>query len=284
MTDLVLSPAAVGTLHEGRQAYVAVAAARGPHVTPELYAWSGGQLWFAVATSTLKAKVLARRSRAGAVVTVGDRSVVLVGRAEVLDPTKPHRLAGQLRRFPDAAAAMTRFAARNAPDLLAFVGDTLSGRLGRRLPPPRLVIGLVPDAACVVERGQVVEGAGTWSDLARSGAPGDPAGPAAGDHVVAALPGPVAVPARWREDAAELEVAAAVLDRLDLDRAFPLAFVGDEYRAPGPAAKQGLLVRGTGRRGDRPGVVHVDAQAVVAWDGVDSDTEELGPDPADEAS
>jgi hypothetical protein len=68
-----------------------------------------------------------------------------------------------------------------------------------------------------------------------------------------------------------------VLDHLDLGATVPLAFVGDEYRAPGPAAKQGLLVRGTGRRTDRPGTIHVDAHAVVAWDGVDTETEDLGP-------
>lgn len=275
MTELRLSDAAVGTLHEGRQAYIAVDAKRGPHVTPELYAWSGGQLWFAVATSTLKAKVLARRPQMGAVVTVGDRSVVLTGRAEVLDPTKPRRLATQLRRFPDAAAAMTRFATRNAPDLLAFVGDTLSGRLGRRVPPARIAIGLVPDGAAVLERGRAVEATGSWADL-RCG--GDPATADDGDHVVVALPGPVPLPARWREEQGELEVVAAAVEHLRLPASFPLGFVGDEYRAPGPAAKQGLLVRGTGRQTDQPGRIRVEATQVVSWDGVDTETDDLPTD------
>jgi hypothetical protein len=275
VTELALSDAALSTLHEGRQVHVAVAAKRGPHVTPGLYAWSGDRLWFPVATTTLKAKVLSRRPSAGAVVQVGDRSVLLVGTVEVLDPTKPRRLAGQLQRFPDAAAAMARFAARNAPDLLAFVGDTVRGRLGRGVPPARVAVGLLPQSAALVQRGAVVEGWGGWSELgARSEEPAT-AAPDDGDEVVAALPGPVAVPARWSEARSELRCPTAVLDHLDLADTFPLSFVGDDYVAPGPAAKQGLLVRGTGRR-EGPGTVRVEAHEVVAWDGIDTESESLG--------
>jgi hypothetical protein len=277
VTELALSTEATSTLHEGRQAYVAVGAKRGPHVTPELYAWSGGQLWFAAATSTVKAKVLVRRPRASAAVVVGERCVLLAGTAEVLDPTKPHRLSGQLRRFPDAAAAMARFAARNAPDLLAFVGDTVSGKLGRHLPPARVAVGLVPDAAAVVERGRVTEGWGAWAALAEGA--GDAAATAeastSGDRVVAALPGPVAVPALWRSDESELQVPAALLAHLELTGTFPLSFVGDEYHRPGPAAKEGVLLRGTGQVGEVPGSIRVDADQVVAWDGVDTESEDL---------
>ena len=48
------------TLKEGRQAYVAVPSKQGPHVTPELYAWSDGRLWFAAAAGTVKSNVLKR--------------------------------------------------------------------------------------------------------------------------------------------------------------------------------------------------------------------------------
>ena len=40
----VVPPVAVSVLQEGRQAYVAVRSRNGPHVTPELYAWSGDTL------------------------------------------------------------------------------------------------------------------------------------------------------------------------------------------------------------------------------------------------
>jgi hypothetical protein len=90
---------------------------------------------------------------------------------------------------------------------------------------------------------------------------------------VIAVPGPVALPGRWFADQEVAHVAPGLLDALALDSTFPVGVVVDEYIAPGPAAKQGLLVRGRGRVVvDDPGFLEIDRQAAVDWEGTSTAT------------
>lgn len=271
--SLMLPGPVLSTLQEGRQAYVAVASKAGPHVTPELYAWSGGQLWFAVASSTLKAKVVPRHRTAGAAVSTSDRSVVMQGEVEVFDPKHPKTWITQWRGFPAAVRAMTRFTVRNAPDLLAFVGDAATGQLGWRVPPTRLVLRLEPSRVALIEGDSIVAGWGDWSHVGRRDAARVPVG---GRAAVVGLPGPVAVPGRWFEDDHRVHVAPDMLDLLHLEKSFPLGVVVDEYSAPGPAAKHGTLLRGTGHINDDSGFVDVEPDRLVEWDGVETMSADAG--------
>ena len=258
------------SLEEGRQAHVAVPSTKGPHVTPELYTWSGDGLWFASAASTLKAKVLARDPWAGVVVSTADHSVVLRGPVESFDVRRPDHLARQLRQLPAATGAVGRYAVRNAPDLLAFARDTATGRLGWRLPDRRVLFRLTPSAALEIEGGAVRGGWGGWShaEAATTGASEQPAG---GTPAVIALPGPVPVPGRWFEDEARVRVAAGVLAALDVAHEVEIGLVTDEYIAPGPAAKQGRLVRGLAAPDpDQPDTLVVRAARVIEWDGAET--------------
>jgi hypothetical protein len=260
---LALPDAVVSTLQEGRQAYVAVSSKNGPHATPELYAWSGERLWFAVASSTLKAKVVRRDPTVGVVVSIRDRSVVLRGEIEVFDPRRPK--ARQARDLPATARALTRFTVRNASDLLAFAGDAVTGKLGWRVPPVRVLLRFSPSAAVLVENDSFVGAWGTWSDIAVDDAVDVPVG---GRPAVVALPGSVVVPGRWFEYERKVHVLPNALHLMELEPTFPLAVVVDEYTAPGPAAKQGTLVRGRGRLNDVPGYIDVEPETLVDWDGV----------------
>jgi hypothetical protein len=255
------------TLQEGRQAYIAVPSKHGPHVTPELYTWSDGKLWFASATTTLKAKVLDREGCGGVLVTSAGRSVVLTGPVAAYDPRDVRSIASTLRSLPSVARASGSFVTRNASDLLAFVGDTARGRLGRKPPPMRVLFALDPDRAAGVENDRLTGAWGGWSgpDLAD-----DTMVPAGGSAAVLAVPGPVPLPARWFEDDKECFVAPDLLAMLDLDDRIPIGLVTDEYHRPGPAAKAGALLRGEATIGDRPGVVKVDAERLVEWDGVET--------------
>src|SRR5215212_985789 len=129
MKQLPLSGDVVSTLAEGRQAYIAVQTRTGPHVTPELYAWSNDRLWFASASSTLKTKVLRRRCHASALITVASRSVILSGNIEVVDPREPLTMLRRARNLPAAARALMHYTTRNAPDLARFAADTATGKL-----------------------------------------------------------------------------------------------------------------------------------------------------------
>lgn len=272
---------ALGVLAEGRQVHVAVAPTSGPHVTPELYAWWDGRLWFASATSTLKSRVLRREPSLGAVVGVPGRHVLLRGDVEVFDPLDVPALVAGVRRLPGAAHGLARYTVRNAPDLLAFAADLVAGRLGRRIPPVRVLFALTPRAVALVENDVVTEATGTWSSLApdRPGGTADDRGdgdafalPAGGEPAVAALAGPLAVPVRWFPDTERLFVVPSLLPLVPSGE-LELSVVVDDYAAPGPAAKQGTLLRGTGRLlPDEPGMIALDAERRVAWDGVAIDS------------
>lgn len=258
-------------VEEGRQAYVTVASRRGPHATPELYAWSGDALWFAAASTTLKAKVLRKRPEVGAVVAVNGRSVLLGGDVALFDARRPGTLLTGATGLPELLLALTRFTVRNAPDLGAFAGDTARGRLGFRLPPPRVVFRLTPRRMALVINDAVT---GKWGDWPAPAAVGDTAEttlPAGGAPAIVAVPGPLALPGRWFADEQRVHVSPAVLHLAGLNGEFPLGVVLDDYRAPGPAAKQGTLLRGSGRVvTGAPGFISVDLDHVVEWDGVET--------------
>ena len=154
MTDR-LPDELVSVLEEGRQLYVAVDARRGPHVTPELYAWSGDRIWFAAASTTLKAKVLARNPLVGALVGVPGSAALLSGHVTRLAAWRPVELLGRLPDLAAAPTALLRFTTRNAADLAAFGRDAVTGRLGWRPPPPRELFCLRPTRAAFVENGRV---------------------------------------------------------------------------------------------------------------------------------
>lgn len=253
-------------LAEGRQAYVAVESDKGPHVTPELYVWSNGALWVAAASTTLKARVLADRRHAAVVVRLAGRDVIMDGPVDVFDVRKPTELVRQLRGVPRAVGAGARFALRNAHDLVAFAGDALSGKMGLRVPPARIMYALRPARVAFVEGDAVV---GSWGWQTSDATGGGPATPTGGEDGVAAFPGPVAVPCRWYADELRIFVPPPLLAMVGPPERSPVAFVVDEYHAPGPAAKWGRLHRAVGQTSREPGFIDITSDEVVEWDGVD---------------
>ncbi|WP_421118638.1 pyridoxamine 5'-phosphate oxidase family protein [Aquihabitans daechungensis] len=266
---MTLEPEIERLLREGRQAHVAVVSPRGPHVTPELYAWSGGRLWFWFAHTTLKAKVLAASPRVAALVTVGSRSAVIDGEVDLIDVRRPGTLLGSPGRGLRAACAVGTYVARNAEDLGAFARDLGTGRLGWRPPPSRVLASLEPRGGALVEDGRLV-GTGAVARL-RPGRGADGPRPG-GEPVVVALPGPRVAPGRWFAEEAELWVDPVLLDLAEVSGPVPVAVVADEYVAPGPAAKVGTLLRGTAERQGRGGSLAVVADTLTSWDGIETET------------
>jgi hypothetical protein len=265
--DLALPDSVVSTLEEARQAYIAVPSQHGPHVTPDLYSWSRGRVWFAAASSTLKTKVLRREPFASALISVAGRSVALYGPIEVHDPRDPRRLVRSVCHFPETSRALASYTVRNAPDLVGFVRDAAVGRLGWRI-PLRVLFELTPVAAAYLENDVVTGTWGTWTGAGAHEAGDVPVG---GEPAVAAFPGPVAFPARWFAEQQVMWVAPDLLQLLDLVDELDVSVVVDDYGAPGPAAKRGVLVRGRGRvAADEPGFVEVDPDAATTWSGVET--------------
>jgi hypothetical protein len=272
--DLLAEPTVRSTLERGRQAYVAVASPAGPHVTPELYSVADGRLWCWTAATTVKAKVVADDGRVGAVVTTGSRSVVLTGTATRYDLGDPRSLPRALRDPKALATATLRFGLRNAADLGGFATDLVSGRLGRSLPPRRIVMGITPERVAVVDAGRVELAEGDW--------PGTPeAGTTVTDGRREAVlawetdDGPVALPGRVDPAEHVAWVAPALAALADLPSPARIGVVVDEYGAPGPAAKAGTLLRGTARL-DPSGRVEVEPERETEWQGVATRTKRAG--------
>ncbi len=258
-------------LGEARQAHVAVVSKDGPHVTPELYAATDRDVWFLVAATTLKAKVIPRNDRISAVVRAGGRAVLASGPAETYDIRNAADI-GRAVTDPLVAKALTGFLLRNAGDLAAFARDTLSGRLGRKLPPRRVLIRLRPSRAALLDGVAVTDRVGDWP----GGVPDDVSTDAllgSRDAVVGWLgpDGPVALPARWEPDEQRAHVSPAAAALAALPREAPACVVVDDYGSPGPAAKSGTLLRGTGKLDD-DGNATIEVAKTTSWDGITTST------------
>lgn len=254
-------------LDEGRQAYVAVVSKDGPHVTPELYAVAGDDLWFLVAATTLKARVIGDNARVSALVRSGNRSVLLSGSATTYDVRNPSDI-GRAVTDKNVAKALTGFVLRNAGDLAGFGRDLLAGHLGRNVPPRRVLIRLRPTRAALLDGTALVARDGDWPGDVTNARPETLRGTA--DAAVGWLgpDGPVALPARLDGQTAYVPLVATALAKLPAEA--PACVVTDDYGRPGPAAKTGTLLRGTGRLDG--GAMTIDVAKTTEWDGIKAST------------
>ena len=250
-------------MREGRQVYVALESAKGPHVTPELYTWSDGRLWFPAATSTLKARVIDDGSRLAAAVVGRGSTVIFEGVAELFDPRRPSTIL-RASAAPRMLRALTSFGVRNTSDLLGFARDTVKGDSVSRIPNARLFICVAPERMALIENDRVAWQSGWHAHVIAP--PADV--PSGGEPAVAAFDGPRIAPARWFADDERAFVSPDVLALHGVSGDTGVAVVVDHYNAPGPAAKQGVLVRGDGVVDDN-GWIDVTARRTVAWDGAE---------------
>lgn len=231
---------------------MAVAAPAGPHVTPELYALADDRLWFWTAHTTVKAKTLGADDRVAGVVLGKGRAVVLWGRAERFDPKDLGALPRVLRQPRTLGRAAMKFGMRNAADLGAFATDLARGRLGRSLPPRRVLFGIRADAVHVVDGpppGGTRDGVVAWETAA----------------------GPRAYPCRLEGGERRLWVRPESPGIEELPADGRIGVVTDDYVAPGPAAKRGTLLRGVATLAS-DGSVDVVPERTTNWDGVETNT------------
>jgi hypothetical protein len=190
-------------------------------------------------------------------VRVGSCAAVVTGEAEVYDVADPVRLVGQARDGWKALQAVGAFTLRNAADLGGFARDLVAGRLPSRRPPRRILVRLRPKASAVVD--------------------------------VARLPGDRDAVIGWSDDGCPLVLPARCDDAMETawvpgnlpaalsvgESTSPACLAVDAYVAPGPAAKTGLLRRGTASPSREQDVVRLDLDAHrdTTWDGVETRTQ-----------
>jgi hypothetical protein len=176
-----------------------------------------------------------------------ERSVAIRGHATLLD-----RLPASTRELARAPFALPVFAGRNAIEMAAFARDAALSRTAPAPPAP---------VSVRVEQLELLEG---W----------------AADAVLgwAAPDGPIALPARWDPERRRARVPAAALKAAGGPRTAAACVCVDESEGPGPLAKKGSLVRGTGHatmRGETA-TVAIDAERVTRWTGFDTTTAPAG--------
>ena len=253
-----LDPASRSLLAEGRQLHVGVLTTTGPHVTPELYSADDRDIWFLTAADTVKTRVVRRDPRVSAVLRVGSRSLLVSGTVTDYDVGAPLALLRQSRHALAALAALTSYTVRNAVDLAAFARDLAAGRLPSRLPPRRVLMRLRPDDATLLDSAAELTGdtdcvVGVETDAG-----------------VLVLPG--------RTDnamsTASVPLEPVTLSGVPLDTDVRGCLVVDDYRAPGPAAKRGQLIRGAVRLTVDNGRcrVKMSAERDTVWTGAETST------------
>jgi pyridoxamine 5'-phosphate oxidase-like protein len=280
-----------------RFAYVAVETKSGPHVTPVLHAPAAGAAWFLVPRSTLKARVLRARPRAGLLLRCGERSLVLGGRVRLLDPLRPDASPATLARAGSAPLALGAYSLRNPRELAGFALDAL--RLpGRSLPPNLLLAAFEPDRVALVSADAVETSRGGWPEDAGALPAGRPKA-GARDRAPFALPdlpdevadlpledgpavlgwmtsaGPIALPASWDAAAMRATVSAELLEACGASPEAPACLTFDAADSARPTGKRGLMIRGEGRvlEVDGSGArVSVEPDGVTHWAGFDAGT------------
>jgi hypothetical protein len=269
-------------LHAGRQAYLAVETSSGPHVTPQFYGMSGDDLVTFSSASARKVKAAESCERASVLVRSGSRSLVVFGRVEVVDPIAVSNLLHP-RRALRSARATASFALRNAPDLAGFARDAVRGRTGRPKPSRRVMLRLDADGLALVEEDRLIRVAGDWPGTGAATEPpveSDTDGTwVAAVLAVASAVGTLAVPAAWDGGANRARVLTSLLDLGGVTWPGRASVVLDEYTAPGPAAKQGVLLAGdaTAEPGDGGWtLVSLEPDRTSVWSGTESTTTRPG--------
>ena len=243
LVTALLRPKVAKLLGDASIAYLAVETRSGPHVTPLLFAATPDRLWFGIGRGTVKARAIAKHPGVGVVVPGGAASVAIRGEATLLDrlPASP----GELARAPFALPA---FAFRNALEMAAFGRD-----LARKGAQPQRLSPL----SVRIEALELLDG---WSAAAVLG--------------WKAPDGPVALPARWNERNGHAQVPAEQLRAAGGPRTTAACVCLDESEGPGPLAKRGRLLRGTGHARIRGEVASValTTNRITRWRGFETRT------------
>jgi len=275
-----------GVLDEAEVVHVAVAARNGPHVTPAVFDVDGGRIWFVTPRRSVKARVIARHRRVGALVRLGRWSVVIGGRARIVDPLTARGVfsVGRMLDLPFAAAG---YLGRNHRHATGTIRDHEAPTLALS----RVLVSIDLRRVVLLDGWEVAGSWGRWSntDLLLQGEP--PPGRAPDLATVApgvrnlladdapvvlgwqSIFGPLALPARWTGGAGEIETSGAAMVLAGAASGSPACVTAERsrYRLQ---SKQGLLLSGDGharRAGDGPlARVTLDTRRTVWWRGEDT--------------
>lgn len=148
--------AAAEVLERGAFCAIAASTARGPHVTPLVFAWSSGRVWLTTSRGSVKARAWRREPRTAGLVREGDRAVAFVGSVRLHDVLEPSGWVASTLSTPALVLASSRFTRKNARFFAGYAVDARRVPLAWT-PPGRVFVEVRLEGGLLLERDRVVE-------------------------------------------------------------------------------------------------------------------------------
>lgn len=141
--------------------HVAAITEAGPHLTPLVFALSGGRLWLTTSRGSVKARAWRRDARVGGLVLAGDRAVSFTGSVRTYDALDPDTWLASLAAAPALSRAAAVFTRKNARFFAGYAVDARRVPLAWT-PPGRVFVEIEVDRAAVLGGDCVVSEWGAW--------------------------------------------------------------------------------------------------------------------------
>lgn len=277
----------VELLDEADLLYVAVTTRRGVHVTPAVFEREGRRLWFVTPRRSVKAKAIKRHRLVGGLVQVGERALILNGRARIVDPFTGRGISS-VGRLLDLPFAGLGYLGRNHRHAVGTVRDHKAPTLALS----RVTVSIDVARIALLEGQRVAATWGRWErlDLLIHGSAPESCPPdlesvppsvrslvSNGDAGVVlgwqSASGPLALPGRWRVDTGLVETSGAAMVLAGAGTA-GAACITAEHSGHRLKSKRGLLLAGPGRARLDGETAHVavDQARITWWEGEESRT------------
>ena len=163
MSEHELPSSARLLLEAGTLCYLAVDTARGPHLTPVVFALDGGCVWVTTSRRSVKSHAFRRDPRVAGLVRVAGAAVTFRGRVRAYDALDPLSWAPAVLGAPALVSAGARFTVKNARFFAGYAVDA------RRVPfawtpPGRVFVAIDLEAGRVldVRSGRELAAWGAW--------------------------------------------------------------------------------------------------------------------------
>lgn len=259
------STAVRNVLEQGRFCAVATTTPHGPHVTPLVFASSGGRLWLTTSRRSAKTRAWKTDPSVAGLVRHGDLAVTFTGSVKLYDALDRSTWGDAIAGATSIARATAAFSAKNARFFAGYAIDAKQVPFAWT-PPGRVFVGIDLERAALLDDEGVQEGRGRWRGetvshptFRRTTKGGDPLAPVPddvrsrlgtdGEGALALVGdrGPVVLPVRWRLDAGGL-LAALPAETLGLGDAgpdVPAALMLDRASAWRARDMVGAMVQGS---------------------------------------
>jgi Pyridoxamine 5'-phosphate oxidase len=207
-------------LGRGEFCHVAARTDRWPHLTPTVFAFSGGSVWVTTSRRSVKTRAWRADQVVAGLVRDGDRAVTFTGRVTPYDVLDAETWPNVVARSPAVAAASLRFSRKNARFFAGYAVDARHVPLAWT-PPGRVFVEIGIERATLLRGGEVVERAGDVM-------PGDDATSRAGFRAVGAADAFVALPGHLRRELGEDGAGALALDASKGPVVVPVRWLADD--------------------------------------------------------